>query len=156
MLEWLLCLAVMAGTYCGVLADPDPLPATLRELPAVVLPPPEAASATAAEGPPQIDLEALSAYLWGLDAPTLIRIAWAGTGQVDRALAIARRESGFNCAAKNRHSSASGVFQMLDIHRARVERLGFSWADIAGPSCFPDVMVAFNMWQQGGWAPWRT
>lgn len=140
MFQWIACVAVMAGTYCGVLPDPVP-----------VQPP---ASVTAAERP-TVDYATVQSYLWGLDAPTLIEIAWAGTGQTSKALAVAKRESGFNCAAKNRHSSATGLFQTLSLHRARAERLGYSWADVAGPNCYADVMLAFDIWRTSGWAPWR-
>ena len=150
MFHWLTCLAVMAGTYCGVLPDPDPLPVPQP----IAVPVAQPVSAQTAEY--GISLQAVSRYLWALDGPTLIRIAWHGTGQEARALAIAKRESGFNCAAKNRHSSATGLFQTLSLHRGRTERLGFSWADIAGPNCYADVMVAFDMWKTGGWGPWRT
>lgn len=150
MYQWLMCLAVMAGTYCGILADPDPLP---LPQPLVATAPPT--STTASEAP-RVDLAAIRDYLWGLDARTLIRIFWAGTGQTDRALAIANRESHFSCTAKNPRSSATGVFQTLSIHRARAERLGFAWADIAGPNCYADVALAFDMWKDSGWGPWRT
>lgn len=140
MFQWIACVAVMAGTYCGVIPDPVPVA--------------QPASATAAEAS-TVDYATVQSYLWGLDAPTLIEIAWAGTGQTSKALAIAKRESGFNCAAKNRHSSATGLFQTLSLHRARAERLGYSWADIAGPNCYADVMLAFDIWRTSGWAPWR-
>lgn len=140
MFQWIACVAVMAGTYCGVHADPTPVT--------------QPASATAAEVP-TIDYSAVQTYLQSLDARTLIEIAWAGTGQTSKALAIAKRESGFNCSAKNRHSSASGVFQMLSLHRGRVERLGLAWADIPGPSCYADVLAAYDLWRADGWGPWR-
>lgn len=148
-LQWLACLAVMAGTYCGVLADPDPLP-TAHE---VVLA--EPASVTAAEQR-IVDYAAVQTYLEHLDARTLIEIAWAGTGQTSKALAIANRESHFNCSAKNPHSSASGVFQTLSLHRARAERLGLAWSDVTGPSCYADVVLAFDIWRDSGWGPWRV
>lgn len=141
MFQWLACLAVMAGTYCGVHADPVP----------VVQP----ASVTAAEVP-TIDYSAVQTYLQSLDARTLIEIAWAGTGQTAKALAIANRESHFNCAAKNPRSSASGVFQTLSLHRPRAQRLGLAWSDVTGPSCYADVMLAFDIWRTNGWIPWRT
>lgn len=142
MLHLVACVAIYAGTYCGVLADPDPLPVA------------QPASVVAYEVP-TVDYVAVSRYLRALDARTLIEIAWAGTGQTAKALAVANRESHFNCSAKNRHSSATGVFQTLSLHQARAERLGFTWADIAGPDCYSDVMLAFNIWQDSGWGPWR-
>ena len=94
------------------------------------------------------------AYLRTLPAQTLIEITWAGTGQTDRALAIARRESHFGCSADNPYSSASGVFQTLSLHRARAERLGLSWANVVGPDCYDDIALAFDLWQEQGWRPW--
>jgi hypothetical protein len=85
----------------------------------------------------------------------LIRIAWDGTGQTERALAIARRESGMNCAADNPRSSASGLFQHLSIHAPRAERMGLAWANVTGPDCLDDVLLAKAMWEESGWAPWR-
>lgn len=112
-------------------------------------------SADAQEAPaPIVDYTAVIAYERTLPAETLIRIAWAGTGQADRAVAIARRESGLRCDADNPRSSAAGLFQTLSIHRARAERLGFTWAEVAGPDCLADVMLAFDMWQDSGWRPW--
>lgn len=102
----------------------------------------------------QVTCAEVIAYLRTLDGPTLIRIAWAGTGQEGKALAIARRESGFNCAADNRRSSAAGLMQTLSIHRPRAERLGLSWVDIEGPDCWSDVILAFDIWEDSGWRPW--
>lgn len=96
----------------------------------------------------------MQSYLRSLPPETLIRIAWAGTGQADRAVAIARRESGLRCDADNPRSSAAGLFQTLSIHRPRAERLGLTWANVTGPDCFDDVLLAFDMWQDGGWGPW--
>ena len=117
---------------------------------------PLASPVKAQEALPQpVDYQAVVRYLRALPPDTLIRIAWDGTGQVDTALAIARRESGFNCAADNRSSSAAGLFQHLSIHAPRADAYGLHWAEVAGPDCYADVMLAFAMWQEGGWAPWR-
>ena len=94
------------------------------------------------------------AYMRTLPAQTLIEIAWAGTGQTERALAIARRESGLRCDADNPYSSAAGLFQTIGIHRARAARLGLSWQEIAGPDCLADVLLAHDMWVDSGWRPW--
>ena len=90
-----------------------------------------------------------------LPAQTLIEIAWAGTGQTERALAIARRESGLRCDADNPTSSAAGLFQTIGLHRPRAARLGLTWEEIAGPDCLADVLLAHDMWRDSGWAPWR-
>jgi hypothetical protein len=104
--------------------------------------------------PAPVDYGAVIAYMRTLDPETLIRIAWAGTGQADRAIAIARRESGLRCDADNPRSSAAGLFQTMGIHRARAERLGLTWQNVAGPDCLDDVFLAFDMWTDSGWAPW--
>lgn len=95
------------------------------------------------------------AYIRALPAETLIRIAWHGTGQEERALKIARRESGLRCDAKNPRSSASGLFQHLRLHEARARRMGFTWAEVAGPDCYADVMLAKQMYDESGWRAWR-
>ena len=105
--------------------------------------------------PPPVSYVDVIAYERTLPAETLIRIAWAGTGQTDRALAIARRESGLRCNADNPRSSAAGLFQTLDIHRPRAERLGLSWSNVAGADCLDDVLLAFDMWSDSGWRPWQ-
>jgi len=102
-----------------------------------------------------VDCAAVVRYLRALPPETLIVIAWDGTGQTERALAIARRESGMRCDAANPRSSASGLFQHLSIHAPRAERMGLSWSEITGPDCYADVLLAKAMWLESGWAPWR-
>lgn len=118
-------------------------------------PPPE--TVVVVEAPPPVD-RYLVTYEWlrALPPEELIRIAWAGTGQADRAIAIARRESGLRCDADNPRSSASGLFQTLSIHRPRAERLGLSWADVTGPDCLADVILARAIYADSGWGPWRV
>lgn len=96
------------------------------------------------------------AYERTLPAQTLIEIAWYGTGQTQRALAIARRESGLRCDAKNPRSSASGLFQTMRLHEGRARRLGLTWSEIQGPDCLSDVLLAYALWAEQGWAPWRV
>jgi hypothetical protein len=102
-----------------------------------------------------VDYVAVITYMRTLPAETLIRIAWSGTGQADRAVAIARRESGLRCDADNPRSSASGLFQTLSLHRARAERLNLTWSNVTGPDCLDDVFLAYDMWSDSGWGPWR-
>ena len=103
-----------------------------------------------------MDYVAVIAYERTLSAETLIRIAWAGTGQENRAISIARRESGLRCDADNPRSSAAGLFQTMSIHAGRAQRLGLTWAEVAGPDCLSDVLLAFDLYREQGWAPWRT
>jgi hypothetical protein len=86
----------------------------------------------------------------------IIRWRWEGTGQADRAVAIATRESGLRCDADNPRSSAAGLFQTMSIHEARATRLDLRWSDVTGPDCLADVLLAFSLWQEQGWRPWRT
>jgi hypothetical protein len=86
----------------------------------------------------------------------LIRIAWAGTGDTERMLAIARRESHFNCAADNPHSSAAGLFQTIGMHRRLAESHGLDWGNITGPDCLDDVLLAKVLYDGSGLRPWRT
>jgi len=75
----------------------------------------------------------------------IIRARFAGTGQADRAVRIARCESGLNPRAKNRRSSATGVFQLLSMHwRGRFDPTNV-WAN---------VDYAFRLWRRSGWRPW--
>ena len=124
-----------------------------QEVP-LALPPPE--TTPVVEAPPVVDVY-VRTYEWlrALPADELIRIAWAGTGQESRALSIARRESGLRCDADDPRSCASGLFQTLSIHRPRAERLGLKWSDVTGPDCLADVILARDMYDDGGWGPWR-
>lgn len=76
----------------------------------------------------------------------LIRARWAGTGQADHAVAIARRESGLNPGAKNKSSTASGIFQCLRLH----------WAGRFDPfDPIANIGYSFGLWKASGWKPWR-
>lgn len=132
--------------------------------------------------PPPVDYVAVIYTLRNTDPAELIRMAWADAGpaQVERALLIACRESGLGkgsgrtwqeaCSPSHRvptgpHDSACGVpnaqgsgavglFQTVGGHRARAQRLGLSWQDVAGPDCLADVILAHDIWTDSGWAPW--
>lgn len=102
-----------------------------------------------------IDYAAVTRWLRALPPEQLIAIAWNGTGQEQRALSIARRESGMRCDADNPRSSAAGLFQTISIHAPRAARLGLTWGEIAGPDCLSDILLAKSLWQEQGWRPWR-
>lgn len=72
----------------------------------------------------------------------------------DRAVAIARRESGLRCDADNPRSSAAGLFQLMKIHEPRAERLGVTWGEVES-SCLANIVVAHDLWAEQGWRPWR-
>jgi hypothetical protein len=160
-------LAILLLSFVSVPADsqevpPDPDPMVAAVLAATTTAPPAPvevappATTTAVEAPPPEDVF-VRTYEWlrALPPEELIRIAWDGTGQIDRALRIARRESGLRCDADNPRSSASGLFQTLAIHRPRAERLGLAWSDVTGPDCLADVILAKAIYADSGWGPWR-
>lgn len=75
----------------------------------------------------------------------LIREAWAGTGQADRAVAVARCESRLSPTARNRHSTATGVFQLIRAH----------WRGRFDPTdARANVAAARRLWARSGWRPW--
>lgn len=92
--------------------------------------------------------EALSGHLTVVDTPAeveaLIRATWPDHAE-DRAVRVARCESGLNPNAKNRTSSASGVMQLLAIH----------WRGRFDPfDARANIAYAYRLWQSSGWSPW--
>lgn len=106
----------------------------------------------------------------------LIRYYWRGTGDVGLMLAIARREAGLGkrardghiitfeaCGADNPSSSAAGLFQTMGFHRHLAETMAvpdgepqLTWANVAGPDCWDDVRLAFQLYDHGrGLSNWR-
>ena len=79
----------------------------------------------------------------------LIAYLWKDTPHVKLMLAIASRESGFNCAIKNPGSSATGLFQTIAGHKALAASMGLSWANISGPDCLDDALLAFQLYNHG-------
>lgn len=76
-----------------------------------------------------------------------IRAKWAGTGQEERAVRIAKCESGLNPHAKNNHSTATGIWQFLDR----------TWGDVGiAKTSNVDLQIeaAYRLWQSRGWQPW--
>jgi hypothetical protein len=74
----------------------------------------------------------------------LIRATWPDHAE-DRAVRVARCESGLNPNAKNRTSSASGVMQLLAIH----------WRGRFDPfNARANIAYAYRLWQASGWSPW--
>ena len=92
--------------------------------------------------------EALSGHLTVVDTPAeveaLIRATWPDHAE-DRAVAIATCESGLAPNAKNRTSSASGVFQLMAAH----------WRGRFDPfNARANIAYAYRLWQSSGWSPW--
>lgn len=81
------------------------------------------------------------------DIPAMIRHRWAGTGQEERAVRIAKCESGFNPHAQNRSSSAYGILQFLN---ATWEGTGI--AKTSDP--WLQIEAGYRLWKARGWQPW--
>lgn len=98
-------------------------------------------------------------------------LTWAGDGperwrplierffpdyEVDKAMRVMRCESGGNPNAKNRTSTAAGLFQFLESTWNRVSRYTHSPTyRQAGP--YDPVWATFNaawLWRHGGWGQW--
>lgn len=82
----------------------------------------------------------------------MIEARWAGTGHDARAVRIARCESGLNPQAKNKRSSASGVFQIVSrTWRAHAD------ADMNVFNAHDNIEVAYRIWLSDGrsFRQWR-
>jgi len=74
----------------------------------------------------------------------MIRDRWPDAHE-DRAVRIAKCESGLNHRAKNRSSSASGVFQLIRAH----------WGGKYDPfNAQANIEGAYRLWLAKGWQPW--
>jgi len=74
----------------------------------------------------------------------MIRDRWPDEHE-DRAVRIAKCESGLVATARNRHSSASGVFQMIKAH----------WQGRWNPfDAKANIEGAYQLWLRSGWRPW--
>lgn len=91
------------------------------------------------------------------DIPSMIRARWAGTGHEERAVRIARCESGFNPHAQNRRSTAYGVWQFLDRtwRGTGIAKTSDAWLQ---------TEAAYRLWDsgnrvvgdlKGSWRPWE-
>ncbi len=77
----------------------------------------------------------------------------AGPSQVRTALCVADRESHFDPNARNRHSSAAGVFQWIaSSWRTYSARYGFAGASVFDANA--NITVAAHAVADGGWGPW--
>ena len=116
---------------------------------------------------PRVDYAAAVRYveaLRKLPPDRLIEIVFDGTGAVERMKRIARRESGLGrrtpvpfdpaCSARNRRSSASGLFQTLAGWNGLAQASGLSWSNVTGPDCLDDVILARKIWDRSGFGPW--
>lgn len=66
------------------------------------------------------------------------------------------RESGWNCGIDNPRSSATGLGQTI-YSKARentLNSMGLTWAEIAGPDCYADVILIGLLYDSCGLGPW--
>lgn len=63
-------------------------------------------------------------------------------------------ESRWRADAVNPASGARGLFQIMEIHTKRIQRLGYTWADMLSGG--PNTLVAIDIWSEQGWSPWRA
>jgi len=128
------------------------------DLPAPPAPPPAAEAEQTAPAPDYAAVTRLvlldQAAMAGdtAAAEQLVRLFWHPDD--DKAVQIARRESGLRCNARNPRSSASGLFQTLQLHAPRAQRMGLSWGQVQS-SCLANIAVARALYAEQGWRPWR-
>lgn len=73
--------------------------------------------------------------------------------QVDKGCQVLVCESGGDPTAQNVRSSASGLFQILQMHAWRFESFGWSWADRYDGA--KNTAVAAMIWRESGWGAWQ-
>lgn len=61
-------------------------------------------------------------------------------------------ESRGRAGAVNPASGTIGLWQIHPIHRQRVERMGYTLADLTNPAV--NLAVAYSIWAEQGWRPW--
>ena len=92
---------------------------------------------------------------WTITPAGQIRARWADTGDAERMVRIAQRESGLTCDAANPHSSARGLFQILtSLHRPLIVSMGLTVEQVS-TECPANIDVAWVLYQQAGTDPWR-
>lgn len=67
------------------------------------------------------------------------------------ALRVARCESTMRPDAVGR-AGERGLMQVHPVHRARIERLGYTWDQMLQPG--PNLAVAHDLYREQGWRPW--
>lgn len=78
-------------------------------------------------------------------------LRYFGPAHYDKAVAVARCESGLNPRAY--YAGHAGIFQIAERwHRARVERMGYRWEQMYEAE--PNIHVAHTIWTEQGWRPW--
>lgn len=67
---------------------------------------------------------------------------------------IVMRESGNNPLAQNPSSSAAGCAQLLRLHSARFNKLGYTWEGDRY-NALANTRVAYDLYLEAGTSPWR-
>lgn len=118
---------------------------------------------------PAVDPAVVNYVLRTTPPKELIEYYWRDTPDLRIMLTIAGHESGLGkrkrdgtivsfeaCSADNPGSSAAGLFQTMGFHRALAESMGLSWANIEGPDCLDDVLLAKQLYNHGkGLGNWK-
>lgn len=74
------------------------------------------------------------------------------SAQHNKAIAVAKCESGMNPRAVSPGGGNHGLFQINSVHRSMVQQMGYSWSRIYDP--YVNAHVARTLWRQSGWGPW--
>ncbi len=72
--------------------------------------------------------------------------------QYDKALSVARCESGLNPEAVSPGGGNWGLFQINRVHASLVESMGYSWDQITDP--YVNSKVAREVYNSSGWSAW--
>jgi len=72
--------------------------------------------------------------------------------QYEKALAVAKCESGLNPEAVSPGGGNWGLFQINTIHTSRVQSMGYSWDQITDP--YVNSKVARSIYNEVGWSAW--
>ena len=74
------------------------------------------------------------------------------SAQHNKAIAVAKCESGMNPRAVSPGGGNHGLFQINSVHKGMVQSMGYSWTRIYDP--YVNAKVARVLWNQSGWRPW--
>lgn len=84
---------------------------------------------------------------------SMIRARWAGTGQADVAVRVARCESTLRPDARHRNRNGTvdwGVFQLND--GGTLQALGLTRQEALDPEA--NIDAAYRLWRRYGWRRW--
>jgi hypothetical protein len=98
-------------------------------------------------------IAALALTLAGCSPEDWIRLRFDPVGQGDKAVAVARCESGLNPGAVSAGGIYWGLFQLGTHHRAAFEAVtGKPWSMVLEADA--NSLYARWLYDQSGWAPW--